>query len=239
MVNLQPLDAFLEKRRKQGEEEGRVFPNDTDVAIAGVRKLEAAMLVFDIANSSKYSADDFVENISPFLHTSFHIINDHDGIVDKYTGDGAMVSYCGTGMTSENACEYALETALDISKLLSILVKDYNFPEINLRIGIDYGPIKVERIGVRGKTHLIIVGHTANMAKKLEEIGSEVEFDQHSTIIVGYDTYHNLSKKSKEELCKRYYPKKSDYTTFLNRHRSIYTQRSPYEIYRYTGRYRK
>ena len=207
MVNLQPFESFIEKRRKMEEKNGRVFPDDNDLAIGGIRRLKAAMLVFDIVDSSSYSIDDFIEYLSPFLHTCFHAVNSNSGIVDKYTGDGAMISFCGSGMSEKDSCKFAIETALDISEIAYLIKKNYNFPEIEVRIGIDYGPIKVERMGVRGKTQLIIVEHTATIAKRLEEIGNEVEFDKHSTIMLGHDVYYNLSEKRKG-FCSRHNPSK-------------------------------
>ena len=237
MVNLQPLESFLEKRKRIKEENGLEFPDDTDIAIGGVRNLESAMLVFDVAKSSDYSDNDFVEYISPFLHTCFHIVNEKKGIVDKYTGDGALVSFCGKGITEDESCKYAIETALEISDLAHELTKNYNFPVINVRIGIDFGPIKVERIGVRGKTQLIVIGSPAVSAKRLEEIGKEISFNAHSTIFIGYDVRYNLSEKRKG-FCSRYTPK-GELKDFFDSASSFYNKTKPYPIYQYTGRYRK
>lgn len=236
MVDLQPFESFLDKRKKQGESKGLVFPENSDVAIGGVRKLNAAMLVFDIAESSKYTDQEFVDYISPFLHQAFHIVNNHNGIVDKYTGDGAMISYCDKGMSDQKACIKALETALDLTKITEILIKKYSFPKISIRIGIDFGPIKVERIGVRGKTELIIVGSSATSAKRLETLGKLIDYHHNSTICIGYDIYYNLSDKRKK-FCKELNIQ-GDLKNFYDKQTAFFNDKKPYLIYEYKGRYK-
>ena len=238
MVNYQALDSFLAKRENQGEAKGFVFPENSDIAIGGVRKLKAAIMVFDIADSSKYTDQEFIDYISPFLHMVFHIVNEQGGIVDKYTGDGAMISFCDKGMSDQQACEKCLKTALYISKLLIDLNQKYGFPKIYGRIGLDFGNISVERIGVRGKTQLIIVGLSATCAKRLESTGKQFEYYYHNTkICIGYDFYHNLND-SENEFFECFSPKGS-IKSYFDGISSMYTKKSPYPIYQYTARFKK
>jgi len=238
MVNYQVLDSFLEKRRKQGIKPGYVMPEDTDIAIGGVRELKATMLLFDIAQSTKFRDKDFIDYVSPFIHTAFHIANTENGMVNEYTGDGALVSFCGKEITEEDACGYAVTTAVEISDLAHKLQSKYSFPTINVRIGIDFGKIQVERIGVRGKTQLILAGSPATTAKRLETLGKEVDFDMNSTILFGYDVYHNLSEKRKS-ISELITPKDRSLAEYFNNYASFYTKKRPYLVYKYNGRYRE
>src|SRR5271157_2582596 len=118
-----------------------------------------------------------------------------------------MISFCGTGMTDEQACKKALRAAVEISDLAYSLTIKYNFPTISVRIGIDFGSIKVERVGVRGKTQIIIIGSPATTAKRLETIGKSMQFVKNSTICIGYDIYYNLDEKDKK-MCEKIDPSK-------------------------------
>lgn len=238
MVNYQALESFLTKRKNQGEENGLVFPENSDIAIGGVRKLNAAIMVFDIVGSSNYSDQEFIDYISPFLHMAFHIVNEQGGIVDKYTGDGAMISFCDKDMSDEEACEKSLRTALYISQLLADLNQNYGFPKIYGRIGLDFGKINVERIGVRGKTQLIIVGISATCAKRLESTGKQFEnYDQYTTICIGYDFYNNLDN-SENKFFERFSPTGS-LKSYFDGITSMYSKKKPYPIYQYIARLRK
>lgn len=236
MVNYQTLESFLEKRKSVKEENRKKFPNDEEIALGGVRNLNAAILVLDIADSSKFSSKNFIKYLSPFLHMVFHIVNDNNGIVDKYTGDGAMISFCGDTTSSEEACENAIVCAYNIADLAHKLNKNYDFREINVRIGLDYGSIKVERIGVRGKTQLIIVGTTATIAKRLESIGKELDYDQNATIMLGHDIFHNFSE-TRKEISKQHIVQ-GDLNKYFADIKSMYTQQKPYKVYKFTGRIR-
>ncbi len=66
---------------------------------------------------------------------------------------------------------------------------------MNVRIGIDFGTIRIEKIGKKKKSQLIIVGGAANYAKSLETKGKDLKFDQYTTICFGYDLLCNILKK--------------------------------------------
>lgn len=237
MVNYQTLESFLEKRKSVKEENKTKFPEDNEVALGGVRNLNVAILVLDIADSSKFSSDDFIKYLSPFLHMVFHIVHENGGVVDKYTGDGAMISFCGDNISPKESCEKAIISAYNIADLAYKLKKEYEFPNIKIRIGLDYGDIKVERIGVRGKTHLIIVGATATIAKRLETLGKEIEYDQNATIMIGYDVYHNFTEERKGRT--RLHTIKGELKDYFVNIKSMYSQQKPYKVYIYTGRIRE
>ncbi|UYP48565.1 hypothetical protein NEF87_004850 [Candidatus Lokiarchaeum ossiferum] len=237
MVDKQVLNKFLNKRKNPGKKNSNHFPNIDEMAIGERRTLKAAILVLDIANSSKLEENEFIRYVSPFLHMVFHIVNEKKGIVDKYTGDGAMISFCDKNQPDELACENALNAALEMSQLLIVLKKEHKFPDLKIRIGIDFGLIKVEKIGLKTKPQLIIVGRPAITAKRLESIGKKhATFDQNSTICIGSDIFHLLSAKRKNN-SKIIIPP-FPYCNYLKGVKSHFGQKSPYKIYEFQGRYR-
>ena len=236
------LEQFLNKRRDHPEESGRKVPVDTiQLPTGGIKVVDAAVMVFDIANSKnsleKLGEKKYIEWLGMTLHCFFHCVDDYDGTVDKYTGDGAMVSF-SLG-SKEERCINAKECAVRISQILNKLLnphfKKKNLKLMNVRIGIDFGPIRIEKIGKKGNSHLIIVGSAANSAKILEQKGKNCEFDQYTTILLGYDVIHILPKKyltnNKGEIL---YRNKG----YIDGGQSYVDKSEPYKVYEYFGRIR-
>lgn len=234
------LKQFQASRDKHPESDGRKVPKDTsELPLGGIRAVKAAVLVFDIADSKKASSSlgkfKFTEWIGLALHLFFHCVDDYDGLVDKYTGDGAMVSF-SLGSSAER-CQNARNCALKISeilnKILNPLYKSNNYRTMNLRIGIDFGQIRIERIGKRVSTHLIIIGGAANYAKDIEQFAKNINYSQNTAICMGYDVLYNIpvnERKFKDGTYKYY-----RITTFSGQ--SEMDKTKPYPIYQYNGRY--
>jgi class 3 adenylate cyclase len=92
------MEQFLEKRRQHPEGSGRKVPVDTNqLATGGIKNVEAAVMVIDIADSKQalnnLGETIYIEWLGIALHCFFHCVDDHNGTIDKYTGDGAMVSF--------------------------------------------------------------------------------------------------------------------------------------------------
>lgn len=196
------LKQFLQKRKEHTEESGRKVPVDTNqLATGGIKIVDAPVMVFDIANSQgsmeRLGNKKYIEWLGIALHCFFHCVDDYKGTIDKYTGDGAMVSF-SLG-TREERCINAKECAVKISQILNEILNplyiEKNYDIMNVRIGIDFGTIRIEKIGKKGKSQLIIVGSAANCAKNLEEKGNDLKFFAYSTICFGYDLLYNIPKK--------------------------------------------
>ncbi|MFX1340443.1 MAG: adenylate/guanylate cyclase domain-containing protein [Promethearchaeota archaeon] len=235
------LSQFLQKRREHPEESGRKVPFDTNqLATGGIRVVDAAVMVFDVAGSKKALNDlknkKYIEWLGIALHLFFHCVDDYQGVIDKYTGDGAMVSFSlGSG---QERCKNAIDCACKISeilhKILNPLYEKQNYKIMNLRIGIDYGTIRIEKVGKKGKSHLIIIGGAANYSKLLEEEGKKLKYDQNTTICFGYDVLYNLSEKDIIGSSGNYLYKKVGQFSG----NSEIDGSTPYKIYEYNGRFR-
>jgi len=196
------LEQFLQKRRDHPEESGKKVPVDTtQLATGGIRVVDAPVMVFDIANSKesldKLGNKKYIEWLGIALHCFFHCVDDYKGTIDKYTGDGAMVSF-SLG-SKEERCANAINCAVKISQILKEILNPYftksNYKIMNVRIGIDFGSIRIEKVGKKEKSQMIIIGGAANYAKSLEEKGKDLKFDHYTTICFGYDLLCNIPKK--------------------------------------------
>ncbi len=235
------LSLFLENRKSYPEEPARRVPVDTvQLPLGGVKVVSAAVMVFDIKDSTKVMEQmknkAYMNWLGLALHLFFHCVDDYNGVVDKYTGDGAMVSF-SLG-SPEERCTNALNCALMISDILSNILnpafKQRNYQEMRVRIGIDFGEIRIEKIGKKALTHLVIVGEAANFAKRLETYGNELTFYKGTTICIGYDCCYNLSENDcKDAKAGGYYlTQRGNF-----KGESEFDGKSPYPIYEYTARF--
>jgi adenylate cyclase len=165
--------------------EGRVAPAIDDLSIGTARKLEAAILVFDIRGFTDRLADDDDETIRDALHMLdcvipmlMHLVHDHAGYVEKNTGDGLLAVFAAVGGNNTAAVEAALNTAGIGFYLLRNLVNPYLYGQgidpVDARIGIDFGKTLIARLGVpRGtakhdRSFLTVVGATPNIATRIQ-----------------------------------------------------------------------
>ena len=107
------------------------------------------------------------------------VIHDHDGYVEKNTGDGVMAVF-GVDEADQGA-NAALDAALTIFYVQKVLVNPYlaglGIPPVAARIGIDLGPLLLARIGVASGTarqqrnFLTAVGPAAKCGLQVQTIG--------------------------------------------------------------------
>ena len=72
---------------------GRVVPSAEFMPIGSARKLDAAVLFFDIRGSSRLPSETALYTLNIVIPTIMRIIYDHDGYVEKNTGDGVMAIF--------------------------------------------------------------------------------------------------------------------------------------------------
>lgn len=156
---------------------GRATPFIDDIPIGSAKKMNAAVLFFDIRGSSNrfgYVALYTLDTVIPMV---MKIVHDYGGYIEKNTGDGVMAIF--TAMDDKAACKAALESAMNCFCVLSTLINPHlaqqSIETVDARIGIDFGELLVARIGVRqgsakqDRNFLTAIGHAANIACRLQE----------------------------------------------------------------------
>jgi len=123
-----------------------------------------------------------------FLHEFFneanHIIHRHNGILDKFIGDGIMAIYGyknkdyydNTGSSSKESILSAIELSKSFTKIrnewIRIWKDQFNLDIINdlyLKCGIDTGETLVGRITTDSRDQFTVFGSTVNLASRLQE----------------------------------------------------------------------
>ena len=100
----------------------------------------------------------------------------HNGIIDKYIGDGIMAfwgpPFTGADEQARLACLAALDQLAGLAafraELPDLIGLKRGFPEIDMRIGIATGDVVVGSIGSEQTRNYTVIGDTVNLASRLE-----------------------------------------------------------------------
>lgn len=156
---------------------GRAVPSTANITIGSGRKVKAAVLFFDIRGSSHLSDVVALYTLNAVLPTMMRIVRDHDGYIEKNTGDGVMAIF--TAMDDKSAAKAALQAAMVMFHSLRESINPHlvsiGYHGIEARVGIDFGAIYVSRVGLpRGSadqewSFLTAIGPAANIACRLQD----------------------------------------------------------------------
>lgn len=171
--------------------DGRITPALEDITIGSGRKMRAAILFFDIRGFTKRTSSADLIKLKETLYMLdcvipivMKIIYDHNGYIEKNTGDGVM-AVLGAEETDEIAANTALDTATAIfyvlKKIINPHLESVGIEKVNARIGIDMGTLLFTRIGLPTGTSktkrnfLTAVGPCANLASKIQHMAGTNE----------------------------------------------------------------
>lgn len=157
---------------------GRVMPDRDDITIGSARRFDLAIMFLDICGFSarpNWLLDDqkkVLKVMNMFMAEMLSIVHDFAGTYEKNTGDGLMAYFGENENSAAAAVKPAAEAALIMhyvnDQLLTPWFESVGIPPVVFRIGIDYGPVMIARVGIHGeKSSLVAVGTAANIANKL------------------------------------------------------------------------
>jgi len=164
---------------------GRYFSpavRDTIVAqqvdFGGVR-LEAAVLFSDIrgftALSEKLSAEETMRFLRAYHERMVEVIYRHGGTVDKFIGDGIMVTF-GTPHPAPDDAERAVRCGAEMLAEVKKMNTDLG-SSIRIGVGIDYGQLVVGNVGSANRLEYTVIGDIVNTASRIESATKEYSTD--------------------------------------------------------------
>lgn len=124
-------------------------------------------------------------------------IDAHGGTVDKFLGDGMMAFFGapdrlkGHGAAAVRAAA-AIRDALEADNRTA---EAHGRPALRVRIGIHSGRVIVGNIGAADRVNYTIVGDTANVCQRLQELGKQVAPDAETAIVISGDTAERLDER--------------------------------------------
>jgi class 3 adenylate cyclase len=177
------LDAIAALRATPCAAEASRPPAETPAipaAMGDAERRQVTVMFCDLVGSTALSArldlEDLREIIGAYHHRVAAVVEQYDGFVAKYMGDGVLI-YFGYPQAHEDDAERAVRAGL----ALMAAVGQLPAPEpLQVRIGIGTGPVVVgDLVGSGEAQERGIVGETPNLAARLQALGEP------NAIIVG------------------------------------------------------
>ncbi|BDA80522.1 guanylate cyclase [Leptospira kobayashii] len=147
----------------------------------GGKEMNVAVMFCDIAGFTQMSEQLGPEKTMSFL-SEYHsqmmgAIFEHRGTLDKFIGDGMLVTF-GTPKPSPEDAKNAILAGLAMQKK----VTDWNEKRItinekpiSIRIGIHHGAVIVGNVGISTRLEYTVIGDAVNVASRIESMGKEVK----------------------------------------------------------------
>jgi len=120
----------------------------------------------------------------------------------KYIGDAIFVYFpvdtaVDFDVSSERAVVCALHMLLVLEHGINASFKQFDFPEVHIKIGIDSGKNAIIEYGSSGmKSHVDILGYPMNVTAKITSLAKA------DHILIGDTTYQDLDLRIRERLIK-------------------------------------
>jgi adenylate cyclase len=152
-------------------------------ALRGVER-EATVMFADLrgftARSQSESAQDIIEFLNRYLAEMSDAIMAHGGTVVSYMGDGVMAVF-GAPLPQDDHAQRALAAAREMAgerleRFNAWLTAEGGEP-VGLSIGLHSGPVASGTVGSERRLEYAAVGHTTNVAARLEALTRELGVD--------------------------------------------------------------
>ncbi len=148
-------------------------------------RLTATVLFVDLEGSTaaadELPPEELVGWVSVFLEEMASAVVQHDGVIEKFTGDGLMAVFgVPVPRTSEEETRRdvrrAADCAIDMARRteqLNVRADNGEFPHSRCRVGIHTGPLSAGNVGTRLRMQYTVIGQAANLAARLEAYGKD------------------------------------------------------------------
>lgn len=170
------------------------IPDPRYLQIGEARSITGAVLFVDIVSfterSKRTAPKDLLLTLDLFLAEMAQIVDDWDGVIEKFTGDGLMAifdtAHGDESKMVKDIIDVATTMRYAIAKPINSYLENKKIEPIHYRIGVDGGNLLVGKLGVRSDNDPVTIGFAANIASKLQEIAPI------DGILIGHYIYFHL-----------------------------------------------
>jgi predicted ATPase/class 3 adenylate cyclase/DNA-binding CsgD family transcriptional regulator len=162
--------------------------------LAGERKL-VTVLFADIAGYTALSAQVGEEALFALMDELYelliHEVHRYEGTVNELTGDG-LVAFFGAPLAVEQAPQRAIRAAVALQQAVmhySVRVERERGMRLQLRVGLNTGPVIVGTVGNNLRMDYKAIGNTVNLAARMEQtaVPGTIQLTEHTyKLIAGY-----------------------------------------------------
>ena len=164
-------------------------------------KLDMVVLYVDLVGSTTMTLEMPAEKIaiivSSFSQEMASVIRHHQGYVLKFVGDAVIGYFVAEGnslLVSDNAVNCAKSMISVIQKGINPILNQYDYPDLMVKIGIDFGQNIVVRYGSDAEhSHVDLMGPAMNIAAKIQNMAKP------NQILIGSDVYQKLHPTSQKQ----------------------------------------
>ena len=168
-----------------------------DLKIGG-DNVNASVLFLDIRNFTHRSSTMTPEDAVAFLNQVFNFtvaeVEKAGGIVNKFLGDGFMAVF-GAPLSLPNSCNSAVICAIGIFEKLQLFNVSRLGENVNLGIGINYGPMVAGVMGTDSRKEYTVIGDIVNTASRIESLNKEFG----TSLLISQSIYDNLDAYLKDQ----------------------------------------
>jgi adenylate cyclase len=177
---------YFQEERRQKQQISKTFGqyiptelvkemNETgqSVGVGGESK-ELTVLFSDVRGfttiSESVEPSELTQLMNGFLTPMTHVIHENRGTIDKYMGD-AVMAFWGAPLDDPNHAEHAVKAALEMIEAMKDLrteFKSRGWPEINIGVGLNTGPMNVGNMGSEFRLAYTVLGDAVNLGARLE-----------------------------------------------------------------------
>ena len=164
-------------------------------------KLDMVVLYVDLVGSTTMTLEMPEEKIaiiiSSFSQEMAVVIRQYHGYVLKFVGD-AVIGYFVTEenglLAADNAVNCAKSMISVIQKGINPILNQYDYPDLMVKIGVDFGKNIVVRYGADVKnSHVDLMGPAMNIAAKIQNVAKP------NQILIGNDVYQRIHPATRQE----------------------------------------
>ncbi|MDH3339716.1 MAG: adenylate/guanylate cyclase domain-containing protein [Nitrosopumilus sp.] len=164
-------------------------------------KLDMVVLYVDLVGSTTMTLEMPAEKIaiivSSFSQEMASVIRQHQGYVLKFVGDAVIGYFVAEGnslLAADNAVNCAKSMISVIQKGINPILNQYDYPDLMVKIGIDFGQNIVVRYGSDAEhSHVDLMGPAMNIAAKIQNMAKP------NQILIGSDVYQKLHPTSQKQ----------------------------------------
>ncbi len=164
-------------------------------------KLDMAVLYVDLVGSTTMTLEMPAEKIaiiiSSFSQEMGSVIRQHHGYVLKFIGD-AVIGFFVAGesalLSADNAVNCSKSMLSVIQKGINPILNQYDYPDLMVKIGVDFGQNIVVRYGSDAEhSHVDLMGPAMNIASKIQYLAKP------NQILIGSDVFQKLHPNLQKE----------------------------------------